>query len=324
MRALAPFSGPPTAAVLGRDERLDPAARVADERHQLARLRLRRHDAQELLAPELARGLGALRLRQRQPRQRPATSSRRSSSASRPSRAWPTPCTPRTTTSAGTSPARRASSAPRPPSASCSGLNEQQMVWALGLAATQAAGLREMFGSMAKAFHPGRSAQNGYAAALLAQAGFTAGERGIEGARGFAAVTASRFDLSKITDRPRRRLRPAREHLQAVPVRHRQPSDHRRVHPAARRASHPRRPRSPRCSCGWRRWSWTCATRPASPRGCRASSPSIMARPSGSCAARPASQEYTDAAVNDPAVKRVRELTRGERAIRRSPRIRRT
>ena len=53
------------------------------------------------------------------------------------------------------------------------GLNEQQMVWALGLAATQSAGLREMFGSMGKAFHPGRSAQNGYAAALLAQAGFT-------------------------------------------------------------------------------------------------------------------------------------------------------
>ena len=49
------------------------------------------------------------------------------------------------------------------------GLDEQQMVWALGLAATQAAGLREMFGSMGKAFHPGRSAQNGYAAALLAQ-----------------------------------------------------------------------------------------------------------------------------------------------------------
>ena len=75
------------------------------------------------------------------------------------------------------------------------------MVWALGLAATQAAGLREMFGSMAKAFHPGRSAQNGYAAALLAQAGFTAGERGIEGPRGFAAVQAAQYDLSKITTR---------------------------------------------------------------------------------------------------------------------------
>lgn len=77
-------------------------------------------------------------------------------------------------------------------------LNTQQMVWALGLAATQAAGLREMFGSMAKSFHPGRAAQNGYAAALLAQEGFTSGEYGIEGTRGFAAVQAARFDLSKI------------------------------------------------------------------------------------------------------------------------------
>jgi hypothetical protein len=58
-----------------------------------------------------------------------------------------------------------------------------------------------MFGSMAKSFHPGRSAQNGYASALLAQAGFTAGERGIEGPRGFAAVTAARYDLSRITTR---------------------------------------------------------------------------------------------------------------------------
>jgi 2-methylcitrate dehydratase PrpD len=78
-------------------------------------------------------------------------------------------------------------------------LNEQQMVWALGLAATQAAGLREMFGSMGKAFHPGRAAQNGYGAALLAQAGFTGGTRALEGPRGFAAVQAAHCDLSKIT-----------------------------------------------------------------------------------------------------------------------------
>jgi 2-methylcitrate dehydratase PrpD len=75
------------------------------------------------------------------------------------------------------------------------------MIWALGLAGTQSAGLREMFGSMGKAFHPGRSAQNGYAAALLAQAGFTSGERGIEGPRGFAHVTAATRDLSKIATR---------------------------------------------------------------------------------------------------------------------------
>jgi 2-methylcitrate dehydratase PrpD len=75
----------------------------------------------------------------------------------------------------------------------------QEMIWCIGLAATQAAGLREMFGSMAKALHPGRAAQNGYASALLAQSGFTAGEHSLEGARGFAAVQAASYDLSKIT-----------------------------------------------------------------------------------------------------------------------------
>ncbi len=79
------------------------------------------------------------------------------------------------------------------------GLSVGQMVWALGLAATQAAGIREMFGSMAKSFQPGRAAQNGYTAALLAAADFTAGERGLEGPRGFAAVTAASYDLTKVT-----------------------------------------------------------------------------------------------------------------------------
>ena len=79
------------------------------------------------------------------------------------------------------------------------GLSRLQMVWAIGLAATQAAGLREMFGSMAKSFHPGSAARNGYSAALLARAGFTAGEHGLEGPRGFAAVQAATYDLSKIT-----------------------------------------------------------------------------------------------------------------------------
>jgi 2-methylcitrate dehydratase PrpD len=79
-------------------------------------------------------------------------------------------------------------------------LDTKQMVWAFGLAATQAAGVREMFGSMAKSWQPGRAAQNGYTAALLAQANFTAGEQGIEGPRGFAPVTAAEYDLEKITN----------------------------------------------------------------------------------------------------------------------------
>ena len=77
------------------------------------------------------------------------------------------------------------------------GLDEQRTVWALGLAATQAAGLREMFGSMAKSLHPGRAAQNGLAAALFAQAGLTSAETAIEGRRGFANVLSTTVDLAK-------------------------------------------------------------------------------------------------------------------------------
>jgi 2-methylcitrate dehydratase PrpD len=79
------------------------------------------------------------------------------------------------------------------------GLTTEQMVWALGLAATQAAGIREMFGSMAKSFQPGRSAQNGITAARLAAANFSAGEQALEGPRGFAPVTAREYDLDKVT-----------------------------------------------------------------------------------------------------------------------------
>ena len=78
-------------------------------------------------------------------------------------------------------------------------LSTQEMIWAMGLAATQASGLREMFGSMAKSFHAGHAARNGYLSAVLAKSGFTAGEHAIEGPRGFAAVLASQYDLSKIT-----------------------------------------------------------------------------------------------------------------------------
>jgi 2-methylcitrate dehydratase PrpD len=80
-------------------------------------------------------------------------------------------------------------------------LDAQRMVWAIGLAGTQAAGVREQFGSMGKALHPGRAAQSGYGAALLAAKGFTSGAHGIEGPRGWASVTAAEHDLAKVTDR---------------------------------------------------------------------------------------------------------------------------
>jgi 2-methylcitrate dehydratase PrpD len=71
------------------------------------------------------------------------------------------------------------------------GLNEQQMCWALGLAAAQPVGLIEMFGSMTKSFHPGRAAQNGLAAAHLAAKGFTASEHGLEAHFGWLNVLST-------------------------------------------------------------------------------------------------------------------------------------
>ncbi|WP_213993784.1 MmgE/PrpD family protein [Sodalis sp. dw_96] len=80
------------------------------------------------------------------------------------------------------------------------GLDEQQMVWALGLAASQPVGLREMFGTMTKSFHPGRAAQNGLTAALLAAKGYTSSEQGIEAKRGWANVTSTHRNLAEITE----------------------------------------------------------------------------------------------------------------------------
>lgn len=80
-------------------------------------------------------------------------------------------------------------------------LDEQQMTYALGIAATTASGLREMFGSMCKPLHPGWAAKNGLTAALLAQQGFTSAAQGIEGRRGFANVLATERNYAEITDR---------------------------------------------------------------------------------------------------------------------------
>ncbi|XBS70036.1 MmgE/PrpD family protein [Acerihabitans sp. KWT182] len=80
------------------------------------------------------------------------------------------------------------------------GLDEQHMAWALGLAASQPVGLREMFGTMTKSFHPGRAAQNGLTAALMAAKGYTSSEQSIEAKRGWANVVSARHKLSEITE----------------------------------------------------------------------------------------------------------------------------
>ena len=79
------------------------------------------------------------------------------------------------------------------------GLTTQQMVWALGLAASQPVGLRESFGSMNKSFNPGRAASNGLFAALLAGQDYTSSEGMIEAKRGWANAISTKQDYREIT-----------------------------------------------------------------------------------------------------------------------------
>lgn len=81
------------------------------------------------------------------------------------------------------------------------GLDEQKMLWALGLAATQPVGLKEMFGTMTKSFHPGRAAQNGLTAALLAARGYTSSNQALEAKAGWANTLSTRRDYSQIAER---------------------------------------------------------------------------------------------------------------------------
>ena len=74
------------------------------------------------------------------------------------------------------------------------GLQAEQMANALSAAAAQAAGLREMFGSMSKSLHVGKAAANGMYSALLARRGWVSTREGLEGRRGYWAVLSSRMD----------------------------------------------------------------------------------------------------------------------------------
>ena len=80
------------------------------------------------------------------------------------------------------------------------GLDTRQMSWALGMAGTQASGVREQFGSMAKSLHPGKAAANGILGAILASHGFDATEQIFEGRRGFNAVLSAGSHLERLTE----------------------------------------------------------------------------------------------------------------------------
>ena len=77
--------------------------------------------------------------------------------------------------------------------ASLLGLDAERTAMALGIAASEAAGLKINFGTMTKPLHVGKAAANGLLAARLAARGFTARPDAIEAPQGFAATQAPGF-----------------------------------------------------------------------------------------------------------------------------------
>jgi 2-methylcitrate dehydratase PrpD len=79
------------------------------------------------------------------------------------------------------------------------GLDAQKMAWALGIAATQAAGIKVVFGTMSKSFNMGQAAENGLLAALLAHRGFTSSEQSLEGKDGYINAASRQHDYDQLT-----------------------------------------------------------------------------------------------------------------------------
>jgi len=71
-------------------------------------------------------------------------------------------------------------------------LDERQIVMALGIAASEASGVRRNFGTMTKPFHAGNAARGGVLAAELAREGFTSDLTAIEGEFGWARTLGAR------------------------------------------------------------------------------------------------------------------------------------
>ena len=68
------------------------------------------------------------------------------------------------------------------------GLDTQRLTYAMGISATQAAGMQQNRGTMCKSFHAGKAASNGVLAALLAERGFDSTQEIIEGKKGFSRI----------------------------------------------------------------------------------------------------------------------------------------
>lgn len=78
-------------------------------------------------------------------------------------------------------------------------LDADQLRHAIAIASSTSLGHREGFGTMTKAFHPGKAAANGLLAASLARRGFTGAEAALEGPRGYFRGLARTVDITRLT-----------------------------------------------------------------------------------------------------------------------------
>ncbi len=78
-------------------------------------------------------------------------------------------------------------------------LNRNQMINAIGIAASRAAGLKGNFGTMTKSLHAGLAASNGIFAAQMAALGFDANPDIMEMSGGFIPATSGEADLEAVT-----------------------------------------------------------------------------------------------------------------------------
>ncbi len=81
-------------------------------------------------------------------------------------------------------------------------LNPNQMAVAIGLAAANAGGLTQHFGTWGKGIHAGNAARAGVTSVLLAQRDYVADPAGLEGDYGFFSAFhgAGNYDLGKVAD----------------------------------------------------------------------------------------------------------------------------
>lgn len=83
------------------------------------------------------------------------------------------------------------------------GLDAAKTAMALGIAASQASGLKINFGTMTKPLHVGKAAMNGLIAARLAAREFTARDTAIEAPQGFIATQVPGFKAAPIRPDPK-------------------------------------------------------------------------------------------------------------------------